>query len=63
MSKILETGLVLRRESKFEKVRKVLFRIFFAEEYFMEQDFENLIKIRKIDTSKIIIPKEIGEKR
>ena len=63
MSKKLELGLVVKKEAKFEKVRKVLIRIFFAEQYFIEQDFENLIKIRKIDTSKIIIPKEIGEKR
>ena len=63
MSKVLETGLVLRKESKFDKVRKMILKIFFSKEYFLEQDFEDLIKVKKMDISKIIIPREIGEKR
>ena len=60
MFKVIETSLVLRRETKFDKMRRMILRMFFKEEYFINQSFNELMKIRKIDTSKIIIPKEIG---
>lgn len=57
----METGLVVRKETKFEKIRKLLTRIFFKEEYFLEAELESLLQKRKVNTSKIVIPKEIGE--
>ena len=55
----METGLVIRKETKFDKIRKLLNRVFFKEEYFLEEELKGLLKKRNINTSKIIIPKEI----
>ena len=57
----METGLIVRKETKFEKIRKILTRIFFKEEYTLEEELENLLQKRSVNTSKIIIPKEIGD--
>ena len=55
----METGLIVRKETKFDKIRKILNRIFFKEEYFLEEELKSLLNRRSINTSKIIIPKEI----
>ncbi len=55
----METGLVIRKETKFDKIRKLLNRVFFKEEYFLEEELKGLLQKRNINTSKIIIPKEI----
>lgn len=59
MSKIIETSLVIKKETKFEKMRKQLYRIFFRKEYWLDMEFEELLKINRPNVSKIIIPKEI----
>ena len=58
----METGLIIRKETKFDKIRKILTRIFFKEEYFLEEQLEELLQKRSVNTSKIVIPKEIGKK-
>ena len=58
----METGLVIRKETKFDKIRKLLNRVFFKEEYFLEEELKGLLQKRNINTSKIIIPKEIENK-
>lgn len=63
MSKVVETSLVLRKETKFDKLRKNLFMMFFREEYLLMQRIDELITPKRINTSKIIIPKEIGKER
>lgn len=55
----MQTGLIIRKENKFEKIRNLLNRIFFKEEYFLEEELKSLLNRRSINTSKIIIPKEI----
>lgn len=57
----METGLIIRKETKFDKIRKILTRIFFKEEYFLEEQLEELLQKRSVNTSKIVIPKEIGK--
>ncbi len=57
----METGLIVRKENKFEKIRKILTRIFFKEEYFLEAELENLLQRKSVNVSKIVIPKEIGK--
>ena len=57
----METGLIVRKETKFDKIRKILNRIFFKEEYFLEEKLEELLQKRSVNTSKIVIPKEIGK--
>ena len=59
----METGLVIRKETKFDKIRKLLNRVFFKEEYFLEVELEGLLQKRSINTSKIVIPQEIGKKK
>lgn len=59
MSKIIETSLVLRKETKIEKIRKILLGIFFREEYLFNMELENLLKINRPNPSKVVIPKEI----
>lgn len=61
MSKVVETSLILRKETKFDKLRKNLFMIFFREEYLLSQRIDDLIAPKKIEASKIIIPEEIGK--
>ena len=55
----MQTGLIVKRETKFDKIRKLLSRIFFKEEYYLEAELQSLLQKRSINTSKIIIPKEI----
>lgn len=61
MSNIVEKSLIIRKETKFDKMRKSLFLIFFREEYYMNKRIDELLTPKKIDTSKIVIPKEIGK--
>ena len=32
----MQTGLVVKKENKFDKIRELLNRIFFKEQYFLE---------------------------
>ena len=48
-----------REDSKIEKIRKLLTRIFFKKEYYLEKQLDELFKQKKINTSKIVIPQEI----
>ena len=57
----MENALIVRKETKFKKIRKILTRIFFKEEYFLEEELEGLLQKRSVNTSKIVIPKEIGK--
>jgi len=61
MSEIVETSLVLRKETKFDKLRKTLFMMFFKEEYLLMQKIDSLMMPKKINISKIVIPTEIGK--
>ena len=42
-------------------MRKNLFMIFFKEEYLLMQRIDELMTPKKVNTSKILIPKEIGK--
>ena len=57
----MQTGLIVRKETKFDKIRKLLTRIFFKEEYFLEEQLEELLQKRSVNVSKIVIPTEIGK--
>lgn len=59
MSKIKETGLVIKKDTKFDKIRKLLTEIFFKEGYLLEMELENLLSINRVNPSKIVIPREI----
>ncbi len=59
----MQTGLIVKRETKFDKIRKLLSRIFFKEEYYLEAELQSLLQKRSINTSKIVIPREIGKNK
>lgn len=59
MKKIVETSLVIKKETKFDKIRDVLFSLFFHEEYEMMQKLDELLKVKRVETNKIVIPKEM----
>ncbi len=63
MSKILETSLVVRKETKFDKIRKIIYQVFFPEEYLLDMELENLMKVHRPNPKKIIIPKEVIPRR
>ena len=59
----MPTGLIVKKETKFDKIRKLLSRIFFKEEYYLEAELQSLLQKRSINTSKIVIPREIGKNK
>lgn len=63
MSKILETSLVVRKETKFDKIRKIIYQIFFREEYLLDMELKNIIKINRPNPEKIVIPREIKSEK
>lgn len=63
MKKIVETSLIIRKETKFDKIRDALFNLFFHEEYEMMHRLDELLKIKRVETNKIVIPREIGSRK
>lgn len=63
MSKILETSLVIKKETKFDKIRKTIYQRFFQEEYLLDMELKNIIQIRKPNPKNIIIPREIKSEK
>ena len=61
MSKILETSLVVKKETKFDKLRKNLFMLIFGQEYRLLQEIEDLLMLKREKKKNIIIPNEIGK--
>ena len=65
MSKVVSTGLIVRKENQIDKIRQKLFFLFFGEDYYMNQRMEDLITPKRIkqgvNKKNIIIPKEIGK--
>lgn len=60
MQKRIETGLIIRKETKFDYIRKKLLLLFFGKESKTLGMLEELIfRKENIDKNKIVIPKEI----
>ncbi len=58
----MEKSLIIKKETAFDKIRKKLSMIFFYEEYQLEMRIEKLVTPKKVDITKIVIPKEIKYK-
>ncbi len=56
---IKEKSLVIKKQTQFDKIREVIYQIFFNEEYLLEMELKNLLKINRPNPKKIVIPKEI----
>lgn len=63
MSKILETSLVVKKETKFDKIRKIIYQIFFQEEYLLDMELKNILKINRPNPEKIVVPREIKSEK
>lgn len=55
-----ETGLVLVRDTKFDKIRRRLLMLFWGKDYDILQNFENMLKVNR--PTNVIIPKVIKGK-
>ena len=55
-----ETGLILVRETKFDKIRRKLLMFFWGKDYEIIQNFDAIFKINR--PKNIIIPKPIRGK-
>ena len=60
MSNLNEKGLVIRKETIYDKIRKNLFAFIYAKDYEMMQRLDELI-MPKRPNKEIIIPKKIGK--
>ena len=56
---IKEKSLVIKKQTQFDKIREVIYQIIFNEEYLLEMELKNLLKINRPNPKKIVIPKEI----
>ena len=56
-----ETGLVLVRDTKFDKIRRRILMLFWGKDYEILQNFENMFKVNR--PTNVIIPKVIKGKR
>ena len=55
-----ETGLVLVRHTKFDKIRRRILKLFWGKDYEILQNFENMFKVNR--PTNVIIPKVIKGK-
>lgn len=63
MCNVIERSLVIRKETIYDKIRRSVLVLIYQKDYSMIQRFENLIQFKRPQqTSKIVIPKEIGKK-
>ena len=56
----METSLIVRKESKLDKIIKLLNKIFLKEAYYLEEQIAELFKTKSVNVSIIVIPKEIN---
>ena len=63
MSKILETSLIIKKETKFDKIRNIIYQIFFKQEYILDMELKNITQIKRPNPKNIIIPREIKSEK
>lgn len=59
MRNVVEKGLIVRKENPFDKIINLIYGEIFEEEYMLERRLDEFMTCRKVDVSKIVIPKEI----
>ena len=63
MSNLIETSLIVKKETIYDKIRKSLFALIYQKDYEMIQRLDKILTPKRPNpNSKIIIPKEIGKK-
>ena len=63
MSKIIETSLIIKKETKFDKIRNTIYQIFFKQEYILDMELKNITQIKRPNPKNIIIPREIKSEK
>ena len=63
MSKIIETSLIIKKETKFDKIRNTIYQIFFKQEYLLDMELKNITQIKRPNPKNIIIPREIKSEK
>lgn len=62
MSNVIETSLVIKKQTIYDKIRRSLLVLIYQKDYPMIQRLENLIQVKRPNqNSNIVIPKEIGK--
>ena len=56
----METSLIVKKESKLDKIIKLLNKIILKESYNLEEQIDELYKTNSVNLSIIVIPKEIN---
>lgn len=59
MRNVIEKGLIVRKENPFDKIINLIYGEIFKEEDMMEKRLNEFMHHRKVEISKIVIPKEI----
>lgn len=63
MSKIAETSLIIKKETKFDKIINTIYQIFLKQEYILNMELKNIMQIKRPNPQNIIIPKEIKSEK
>lgn len=61
MSKVIQTGIIIQKETVYDKIRRSLFMLIYQKDFLMMQKLDELLKPKRPSVDKIIIPKEIGK--
>lgn len=59
MGNVVEKGLIVKKENPFDKIINLIYGELFEEEYILERRLNEFMTCRKVDVSKIVIPREI----
>lgn len=63
MSKIIETSLIIKKETKLDKIKNTIYQIFFKQEYLLDMELKNITQIKRPNPKNIIIPREIKSEK
>ena len=63
MSKIVETSLIIKKETKFDKIKNSIYQIFFRQEYLLDMELKNITQIKRPKPKNIVIPREIKSEK
>ena len=60
MSSVVEKSLIIRKKSKFDIIRNSLLKLFWGKDYELYYKMNQLLKPKRPNTSKIVIPGRKG---
>ena len=57
--KKMETGLIVIKQTKFDKIRRRIMMFFYGKDYKIIEQYQQLLSVRVVKPKNIIIPKEM----